>query len=80
MCCLFNGMLASHWDIPTPHPQNGAFFQSPFSPGFSEAQDPQPRRIWISKIKDPPPPGFPGKKNIRLKFNLFLQENTHNHV
>ena len=29
--------------------------------------------------KTPLPPGFP-RKNIRLKFNLFLIENTHNHV
>ena len=51
-----------------PHPPDGwGPFLTPLSPGFPEAQDP-PSRLDFRE------------KNKRLKFNLFLMENTRKHV
>ena len=62
-----------------PHPPDGwGHFLTPLSPGFPEAQDP-PSCLDFQDKRPPLLPGFPGKI-IRLKFNLFLIENTHNHV
>ena len=63
-----------------PHPPRrmGSFFNPPISPGFPEAQDP-PSQLDFQGGRPPLPPVFPGK-NKRLKFNLFLMENTRKHV
>ena len=57
-----------------PHPPDGwgRFLTPP------EAQDP-PSCLDFQDKTPPLPPGFPGK-NARLKFNLLLIENTHNHI
>ena len=59
--------------IHTP-PTDGVVFQPPLSPGFPEASC-----LDFQNKRPPLPPGFP-EKNIRLKFNLLLIENTHNYV
>ena len=71
------------WVIPekNAHPPDGwGRFLTPLSPGFPEAQDP-PSCLDVQDKRSPPtlPPGFRWK-NIRLKFHLFLIENTHNHT
>ena len=63
--------------LHTP-PTDGVLFYPPLSPGFPEAQDPT-SQLDFQGGRPPLPPGFPGK-NKRLKFNLFLMENTRKHV
>ena len=54
------------------HPRRmGSFFNPPSHLDFLKHKDPPPHPSHL--------PGIPGK-NIRLKFNLFLIENTHNHI
>ena len=70
-------MLGYSRKKPT-HPQWMGSFFNPLTPGFPEAQD-TPSCLDFQD-KRPPPAWISGKKNIRLKFNLSLIENTHNHV
>ena len=73
---VYNGLFQKK---SAPPRRMGSFFNPPpLSPGFPEAQDP-PSCLDFQDKRPPLLPGFPGKI-IRLKFNLFFIENTHNHI
>ena len=61
---------------PLPPPRWGRFL-TPSHLGFLKHKISPP--VWISKTKDPSCLDFQ-EKNSRLQFNLFLTENTYNHV
>ena len=56
-----------------------SFFNPPSHLDFLKHKIPPPDSLDFQDKRPPLPPGFPGK-NIRLKFNLLLIENRHNHA
>ena len=70
------------WVIPekihTPPDGWGPFLTPPSHLDFLKHKTPPPN--WISKVEDPPSRVDFRVKNKRLKFNLFLMENTRKHV
>ena len=70
---LLNGLFQKKIPSPPPPPDGWDRFYAPLTPGFPEPQDPPS----FLDFQDKRPP--PWEKIIRLKFNLFLIENMHNH-
>ena len=75
LCATSNGLFQKKSTAPR---RMGSFFNPPSHLDFLKHKTPPPN--WISKVEDPPSRLDFREKNKRLKFNLFLMENTRKHV